>query len=54
MMACECFAFLLQEITEGSLANIDEEMIEKLINWPAERIHFYKDEFHKCDKAVQR
>lgn len=54
VMACECFAFLLQEITEDSLASIDEEMIEKLINWQQNGSISTTDEFHKCDKAVQR
>ena len=54
VMACECFAFLLQEITEDSLANIDEEMIEKLINWQQNGSISTTDEFHKCDKVVQR
>ena len=28
VMACECFSFLLQEITEEFVANMDEEMME--------------------------
>lgn len=54
VMACECLSFLLQEITEESLSSIDEEMIEKLINWQQNGGLFTTDEFHRCDKNTQR
>ena len=32
-MALECFQFLLKEITEGNLAEMGEDEVEKLLNW---------------------
>lgn len=54
VMACECLAFLRQEITEESLEKIDEEMIEKLLNWQQNGSVSTTDEFHKCDKKTQK
>lgn len=53
VMACECFSFLLQEITEETVAKMDEEMIEKLLNWQQNGAVSTTDEFHKCDKNTQ-
>lgn len=47
VMACECFSFLMQEITEDTLSSIDEEMIEKLIIWQRNGSITTTDEFHK-------
>ena len=33
VMACECFSFLLKEITEESVAMMDESTIGKLLSW---------------------
>ena len=47
------FHFLLQEITEETVAKMDEEMIEKLLNWQQNGAVSTTDEFHKCDKNTQ-
>jgi len=54
VMAMECFEFLLQEITEESITNIGDEMIEKLLNWQQNGSVTTIDEFHKCDKNTQK
>lgn len=33
VMFCECMKMLLKEITEESIAELDEEKIRKVINW---------------------
>lgn len=53
VMAMEFFEFLLQEITEESITNIGDEMIEKLLNWQQNGSVTTIDEFHKCDKNTQ-
>ena len=54
VMACECLAFLTKEITSESIAEIDEEMIEKLLNWQQNGGITTTDEFHKCSREMQR
>lgn len=54
VMAMECFKFLMQEITEDSISNINEDMVEKLLNWQQNGSISTTDEFHKCDKRTQR
>ena len=54
VMACECFKFLFQEITEDSLAQIDEDTIEKLLNWQKNGGVATTDEFYKYDKETQK
>lgn len=54
VMACECLNFLLQEITEENVSNIDEIMVEKLIQWQQNGSVTTTDEFHKCDKQTQQ
>lgn len=54
VMACECFSFLLQEITEESVDKIDEEMMGKLLNWYQNGADSTTEEFHKCDKDTQK
>lgn len=53
VMAYECLRFLLQEITEESLLEITEDMIEKLLNWQQNGGTSTTDEFHKCDRETQ-
>ena len=36
------------------MANMDEEMIEKLLNWQQNGAISTTDEFHKYDKNTQR
>lgn len=54
VMACECFKFLLQEITENNLSQIDEDTIEKLLSWQQNGGVTTTDEFHKYDKETQK
>lgn len=54
VMACECFKFLLQEITEENLSEIDDDMIEKLLNWQQNGSASTTKEFHSCDKETQK
>ena len=51
VMFCECMKTLLQEITEESIADIDEEEIEKLINWQQNGSVTTIDEFHKLSRS---
>jgi len=54
VMACECFSFLLQEITAETVVKVDEGMIEKLLNWQQNGAGSTIDEFRKCDKRTQK
>ncbi|MGN1159425.1 MAG: fructose-bisphosphatase class III [Lachnospiraceae bacterium] len=54
VMACECFKFLLREITEKSVADIDKDTIEKLLNWHQNGSATTLDEFYKLSKEKQR
>lgn len=54
VMACECFSFLMQEITDETVAQIDDDIIEKLINWQQNGAASTIDEFRKYDKNTQR
>lgn len=54
VMACECFKFLLQEITEENLSEIDDDMIERLLNWQQNGSASTTIEFHSCDKETQK
>ena len=53
VMAYECLSFLMQEITEESIAGINEEKIGKLLNWQQNGGITTTDEFHKCDQATR-
>ncbi|MGN0318887.1 MAG: metallophosphoesterase [Lachnospira sp.] len=52
-MACECLDFLLQDITDDSIMNIGEDIIEKLTNWQENGAASTLDEFHKLTKSEQ-
>ena len=54
VMAYECLKFLLSEITEKAIDNIDDVMVEKLLNWYQNGAVTTTDEFHKCDKKTQQ
>lgn len=54
VMACECLPFLLQEITTDTLQKLDDEMIEKLINWQRNGAVTTTDEFHRQDQETRR
>ena len=54
VMACECFSFLLQEITQDTVEKMNVEMIGKLLEWQRNGATSTIEEFHKCDKNTQR
>lgn len=53
-MACECFKFLLQEITEENIDDIDNSMFDKLLNWQINGAETTIEEFQKYDKETRR
>lgn len=54
LMALECLEFLCKEITEESIADMDEEMIGNLLCWQGNGSTSTMDEFHKLDRETQR
>ena len=54
VMACECFAVLLKEITEESLAEFDDYTLETLLNWQLNGGTTTIEEFKKYSKETQR
>ena len=54
VMALECLEFLMKEVTEKTIADMNMEMIEKLLNWQQNGAVSTTDEFHKCDKETQK
>ncbi len=54
VMAYECLAFLLKEITAENLSEISEDVIEKLLNWQQNGGLSTTDEFHKYDRETQK
>ena len=54
VMACECFSFLLKEITEESVAMMDESTIGKLLSWQQNGANTTIREIRKYDKQMQR
>lgn len=54
VMFCECMKTLLQEITEESVADIDDDIIEKLVNWQQNGSMTTTDEFHQLSRSEQK
>ena len=54
LMALECLEFLTKEITEKSIDEMDEEMIDNIITWQYNGSDSTIDELHKLDKELQR
>lgn len=54
VMACECFAVLLKEITEESLAEFDNYTLETLLNWQLNGGVTTIEELKKYDRYTQR
>lgn len=52
-MALSCLQFLMQEITEESIGNLDEEMVERLLSWQGNGAVTTTDEFHKLSRSEQ-
>ena len=53
VMACECLRFLMQEITERSVEEMDKEMIGKVLEWHQNGAVSTTAEFHRCEKELQ-
>lgn len=53
-MALECMSFLLKEITDQSLKDLDSDIIEKLLSWQQNGSVTTTDEFHKLDIETRR
>lgn len=53
-MALECLDFLMQEITEETIEDLDELMVGKLFNWMENGAKTTIDEFRQCDKATKQ
>ncbi len=52
-MACQCLRFLMEEITEESIANMDAGMLEGLLEWQNIGGKQTMDEFHKLSEEEQ-
>ncbi len=53
LMALECLEFLIQEITEMSIENLDEEMLNNLVTWQYNGSKSTIDEFRTLDHEMQ-
>ena len=54
VMALECLSFLLKEITQESLADLDREMFGKFLNWRQNGASTTIKEFLKYDRSIQQ
>lgn len=54
LMALECLAFLMQEITEASLESLDEKMLDNLVTWQYNGSKTTIDEFRRITPEMQR
>lgn len=54
MMACECFDFLLKEITEASIEDVDDITIRKFLNWQYNGADSTIEEFSMCDEKTRQ
>ena len=54
LMALECLKFLMQEITESSIENLDEEMLDYLVTWQYNGSKSTIDEFCVLDREMQK
>lgn len=54
MMALECMSFLMREVTLESLAELNIEKIEKLVNWQQNGAETTINEFRKCNTATRQ
>ena len=49
VMAMECLGFLMQEITQESIADLNETVVRKLLDWQMNGSVTTTDEFHRCN-----
>lgn len=54
IMGLRCLPFLMQEITEESIDNLDEDMLDALLLWQANGFSSTIDEFRKLDHESQQ
>lgn len=54
MMALECMSFLMREVTWESLAELNIEKIEKLVNWQQNGAETTINEFWKCNAETRQ
>jgi len=52
-MACQCFIFLMMEITDKSVGRLDENMVMNLMQWQINGAQSTIDEFRKCNRKTQ-
>lgn len=53
LMALECLEFLMQEITEKTLEELDEEMLENIVRWQYNGSKSTIDEFRALSRETQ-
>ena len=53
-MALECLEFLMQEVTEESIEELDEKMVNNLLTWQNNGSGTTIDEFRRLDKEMQQ
>ena len=49
VMAMECLSFLMQEITDDSVDNIEDTIVSNLLTWQYNGCKTTTDEFHKLN-----
>lgn len=54
VMAMDCLKFLVNGINEDNISQIDDDTIEKLLNWQQNGSITTTDEFHKLGKRLQK
>ena len=54
LMALECLEFLIKEITDDSIDEMDKEMVDNLVTWQYNGSSTTIDEFSKLEKDVQQ
>lgn len=54
LMALECLEFLLKEVTEISLEELDEQMLDNLVTWQYNGSKTTIDEFRRLDRHMRQ
>ena len=54
LMALDCLEFLMKEITDMSIEELDEEMLENLVTWQYNGSKSTIDEFNQLDAKAKR
>lgn len=52
-MALKCLPFLLKEVTDENLGDLDAGMVEKLLSWQQNGAASTMDEFHRLDAGTR-